>query len=99
MSEMLARLEVKGLIERRRHAEDGRARSVSLTRHGRRVQKTSWEVSASLRAELETLFPPDVMGSLVERLDRVAIAMSPPDGLEGRPARESGARRPKAAGR
>src|SRR5262249_37160542 len=35
ISEMLARLEMKGLVERRQHAEDGRARSVSLTRRGR----------------------------------------------------------------
>jgi len=97
MSEMLARLEAKGLVERRPHAEDGRARSVCLTRRGRRVQRTLWERSAGLRAELESVIPPDVLDSLVEGLDRVAIAMNPPDGPQERPPRAKGARRPKAA--
>src|SRR5262245_29800455 len=99
MSEMLARLEAKGLVERRRHAEDGRARSVSLTRRGRQVQRTLWEASAGLRVELESRLPPDVMSALVEGLDRVAIAMNPPDGPEVVPPNEEGARGPKAVGR
>jgi DNA-binding MarR family transcriptional regulator len=99
VSEMLARLEAKGLVERRRHAEDGRARSVSLTRRGRQVQRTLWEETAGLRAGLEALFPSDVMDLLVEGLDRVAIAMNPPDGPEGGPPRARGAPGPKAAKR
>jgi DNA-binding MarR family transcriptional regulator len=99
MSEMLARLEAKGLVERRRHAEDGRARSVSLTRRGRQVQRTLWEWSAGLRAELESLFPPDVLDALVEGLDRVALAMNAPDGPGGGPPLAKGALRPKAAKR
>jgi DNA-binding MarR family transcriptional regulator len=96
MSEMLARLEAKGLVERRPHAEDGRARSVSLTRRGRQAQRTLWERSAGLRAELESVIPPDVLDSLVEGLDRVAMAMTPPDGPEERRPRAKGTRRPKA---
>ncbi len=99
MSQMLARLEARGLVGRKRHAEDGRARSVSLTRRGRQVQRTLWERSARLRAELESLFPPDVMDSLIEGLERVAMAMNPPDGPEGEPPRAKGARGPKAAKR
>src|SRR3954451_5395534 len=37
MSEMLARLEKKGVVARERHSEDGRARIVTLTRRGRQV--------------------------------------------------------------
>jgi DNA-binding MarR family transcriptional regulator len=84
MSEMLARLEAKGLVERKRHAEDGRARCVSLTRRGRQVQGILWEGSAALRAKLESLFAPEVLDSLVAGLDRVAIAMNAPDGPDSR---------------
>ena len=35
MSEMLARLERRGLVSRERHATDGRARTVALTEQGR----------------------------------------------------------------
>jgi DNA-binding MarR family transcriptional regulator len=97
MSAMLARLEAKGLIERKPHADDGRARSVSLTRRGRQLQRTLWETSASLRAELESRLPPDVLDALVAGLDRVALAMNPLDCPEGGPLREKGGRRPRAS--
>jgi len=54
-------------------------------------------MSAGLRAELESVIPPDVLDSLVDGLDRVAIAMNPPDGSGERPPRAKGARRPKVA--
>ena len=100
LSEMLARLEAKGLVSRRRHAADGRARCVTLTRRGRRVQATLWEGSAAIRAELESLFPSDVLDGLVDSLGQVALAMGPPVDQQGRlpprSARGTGAGRPKA---
>jgi DNA-binding MarR family transcriptional regulator len=78
MSEMLARLEKKGLVARERHAEDGRARSVTLTPRGRRVQAHLWGRSAPVRAELESLFSPEGLRRLVRGLGRIATAMGPP---------------------
>jgi DNA-binding MarR family transcriptional regulator len=91
MSEMLAKLEAKGLVERRRHVEDGRARSVALTRRGRQVQKNLWEGSAELRTKLELLIPSNTIEAMIEGLKQVVIAMNPPDGSEGSTARENGA--------
>ena len=76
MSAMLARLEAKGLIRRKQHAEDGRARSVSLTRSGRQVQRALWKKTSALRAELQAAVPNDAMASLVGGLNQVALAMN-----------------------
>ncbi len=75
MSEMLARLESRGLILRRRHASDGRARSVGLTEEGRRIQARLWEASAPLRGELERPFDPEALQTLVDQLGLIAEAM------------------------
>jgi DNA-binding MarR family transcriptional regulator len=83
MSEMLARLESKGLVARERHAEDGRARSVTLTRRGRQVQEALWEGSAGIRAEMESLFSPDALRRLVDGLRRLALAMGGTANREG----------------
>jgi DNA-binding MarR family transcriptional regulator len=100
MSEMLSRLERKALVARERHAEDARARSVTLTKRGRQMQGTLWKGSATLRAELESLFSTDVLNSLVDGLDRIAPAMSLPVDQEGvtrrGTLRSAGAKRPKA---
>jgi DNA-binding MarR family transcriptional regulator len=95
MSEMLARLEAKGLIARKQHVTDRRARSVSLTRRGRQVQRALWEGSARLRVELEALFPSNVLAALVEGLDRVAVAMNPADGAPGGSAPAKAVRKPR----
>lgn len=75
MSDILARLEKKGLVARERHAEDGRAWSVTLTARGRQIQATLWEESAPLRARLESLFSLKGLESLVHALNRVTMAM------------------------
>jgi DNA-binding MarR family transcriptional regulator len=79
LSEMLARLEQRGLVSRERHATDGRARSVALTEEGRRVQGRSWKASEQLRERLQGLFRPGVLDTLVGRLDRIAEALKPTD--------------------
>ncbi len=78
ISEMLARLEDKGMVERRQHANDGRAKSVFLTRRGRQVQRILWEQSATLRAELEFALSSDELDALVEVLARVASTIETP---------------------
>jgi DNA-binding MarR family transcriptional regulator len=82
MSEMLARLERRGLVLRERHATDGRARSVALTVEGRRMQGQLWQASDPLRAVLLGLFPPVVLRAMIRHLDRIARAMAPADDQE-----------------
>jgi DNA-binding MarR family transcriptional regulator len=72
---MLVLLERQGLIERRPHATDGRARSVSLTRRGRGVFQKLWRESEALRARLLTALTPAEATALVTRLRRVQAAM------------------------
>jgi DNA-binding MarR family transcriptional regulator len=83
ISEMLARLEAKGMVERRPHANDGRAKSVFLTRRGRQVQKILWEQSATLRAELEFALSSDELDALVEGLARLANMINAPASKAG----------------
>jgi DNA-binding MarR family transcriptional regulator len=83
MSEMLARLERRGLVARERHATDGRARAVVLTPEGRRVQGRLWRASAPLRAELEDLFRAGALETLVEHLGQIARAMVPAEQGKG----------------
>lgn len=93
MSEMLARLEQRGLILRERHATDGRARSVSLTREGKRVQRQSWNASEPLRVELRKLFRDEMLDAFVEDLKGIGNVMDAKGGQETRAA--SGDRAPR----
>jgi MarR family transcriptional regulator, lower aerobic nicotinate degradation pathway regulator len=72
---MLLLLERQQLIERRPHPTDGRARSVSLTRAGRRVFQESWRKSEALRARLLAGFTLDEAISLLTQLRRLAAAL------------------------
>jgi DNA-binding MarR family transcriptional regulator len=77
MSEMLARLERRGLVSRERHATDGRARTVALTEQGRRLQRQCWGASEWLRGALQRPFRPADLNVLVEHLGRIVGAMDP----------------------
>jgi DNA-binding MarR family transcriptional regulator len=79
MSEILIRLETRELITRNRNPDDGRARSISLTPRGRKMQRSLWKESAPLRAELESLFTSQAMNALASGLEKVAVAMIPPE--------------------
>jgi DNA-binding MarR family transcriptional regulator len=79
VSEMLGRLERRGLILRERHADDGRALQVSLTEAGRAAQRRAMEGSASLREALASLVPADELGTLLDHLNRIADMMSATD--------------------
>ena len=78
MGTMLSLLEAKGLIRRTPHPEDGRARSVRLSRAGDRLAEMMRRSSSSLRTELTTLFSDDELHKLLEFLQRLAGAMRPP---------------------
>jgi DNA-binding MarR family transcriptional regulator len=79
-SEMLRRLERRGLVARERHADDGRARRVSLTESGRGLQARAWDGSAAFRAGLAGLFPAGRLGAMVGQLGQIARAMAAPEG-------------------
>lgn len=90
---MLVILERRGLIARRPHPTDGRARQVSLTPEGRRVHRALWTRSEGLRSEiLEHLSDSDV-DRLVVLLRRITTAL---DQSSPRPSRSE---RPGASGR
>jgi DNA-binding MarR family transcriptional regulator len=79
---MLVLLERGGLLSRRPHPTDGRARQVALTPKGRRALGRLWEASEAQRERLARLFDEKDGDALVAALRRVADAMSPP--LPGR---------------
>ena len=87
MSEMLGRLERRGLVARERHADDGRALRVSLTEAGRVAQRRALEGTVALREALADLVPADEMETLLGHLHRIAEGMSATDAPPIRGAR------------
>ncbi|HVJ82875.1 MAG TPA: MarR family transcriptional regulator [Planctomycetia bacterium] len=83
---MLLLLERQGLVARKPHPADGRARSVTLTPAGRTVHRKLWRASESLRAEMLARLAEPEVAKLVALLGRFAAAM------------ESGGPRAKATG-
>lgn len=77
---MLVLLEDQGLVSRRPHPTDGRARSVALTAKGRRRYTHLWNSSQNFRKRLIDLFSPNETETLVGYLGRIAEAMVPPAG-------------------
>ena len=77
---MLVLLERRGLIRRRPHPTDGRARHVSLTNQGRRVYRKLWSHSETLRSEMLEPFSDRDVDTLVTLLRRLAAAMDRPRG-------------------
>ena len=90
---MLVLLQARGLIARRRHAADSRARCVTLTRKGRRAFNRMWKMSESVRARLLAAFGADEVPALIALLCRIAEAMHPPPGGGTRKATGGGRRR------
>src|SRR5262245_59071943 len=70
---ILTRLEAKGLVRRRPHPRDGRARCVHLTAAGRCLERGLYEGSAVLRASLDDLFTPAEARQLADLLARVSV--------------------------
>lgn len=74
---MLLLLQGRGLVARRPHPTDRRARSVALTAKGRRVYDKLWAESEPVRARLLSDLRPDEVESLLALLARVARVMAP----------------------
>jgi DNA-binding MarR family transcriptional regulator len=94
---MLVLLEEGGLVERRPHPTDGRARSVRLTTRGRRTFNRMWSASEPVRKALAIALAPDEIERVTRALTKVAASMARPDpdgaarGTAGfRPRRHSG---------
>ena len=77
---MLVLLERQGLVDRRPHPTDGRARLVSLTSAGRRVYRKLWKRSERLRSEMLEPFSDQDAETLIALLRRFAAAMDRPLG-------------------
>jgi DNA-binding MarR family transcriptional regulator len=74
---MLLLLQRRGLVARRPHPADGRARRVLLTAKGRRAYEALWVRGEPLRARLLAAFRPDEAAALLALLRRVAEVMAP----------------------
>lgn len=81
MSEMLRRLERRGLVTRERDEADGRARRVSLTPSGRELQRRAWDGIAGFCGTLASLVPSDELKNLAARLRQIAGALTDPEGM------------------
>jgi DNA-binding MarR family transcriptional regulator len=92
---MLLLLEGRGLVARRRHPTDGRARCVTLTSKGRRAFDRLWASNQPFQDRLVALFRPDEAKALIEFLARISGAMTQPK-LSAISHQLSGIRRLKA---
>jgi DNA-binding MarR family transcriptional regulator len=75
---MLLILERQGLVGRRPHPTDGRARTVDLTPKGRRLYAALWAATGPVRQELTAALSPDDGEALLGLLARITRAMTPP---------------------
>ena len=75
---MLLILERQGLVARRPHPTDGRARTVDLTPKGRRLYAALWAATDPVRQELTAALGPDDGEALLGLLARITRAMTPP---------------------
>jgi len=69
---MLVLLEKRGLVERRPHPTDGRARSVRLTGLGRRTLTRTWKGTEPVRQRLAAALGPREIERLVTSLRKIA---------------------------
>ena len=72
---MLVLLESRGLVARKRHPDDGRARNVTLTRKGRQTYNRLLKESEPLREELLAVFQPEQADAFVRFLNQISDAM------------------------
>ena len=74
---MLVRLEEQGLVSRRPHPTDGRARSVRLTAGGRRAHERLTTAGESFRRRLLAALERGAAAGFARNLKRVAESMAP----------------------
>jgi MarR family transcriptional regulator, lower aerobic nicotinate degradation pathway regulator len=72
---MLVLLEKRGLVTRRGHPTDRRARSVTLTAKGRRIQERLMAETEPLRQRMLAAFRPEEVEALVGLLARLTEAL------------------------
>lgn len=83
---MLVLLEQRGLVERRTHPTDSRARTVALTARGKRTFRQLWTAGEPIRAQILSALQPDEAETFVRLLNRIAAAMNPEAAPVGDPA-------------
>lgn len=79
---ILVLLERRGLVERRPHPTDGRARTVVLTPGGRQCGKRLWSLSEPLRERMTVVLEAEEVEVLVRLLRRIEAVARGPDGEE-----------------
>ena len=77
---MMLLLEKRGLIRRRTHTNDGRARCVYLTSKGRKLQEKLDASAELLHRQLREALLPEEKDAVLNGLKRIADAVAPPDG-------------------
>lgn len=94
---MLVLLEKRGLVERRPHPTDRRARSVRLTGPGRRTLSGTWKGTEPVRQRLAAVLGPREIDRLLASLRKIASQGPPPPRAEITRAMTKGAgrRRPR----
>ncbi|TWU18921.1 MarR family winged helix-turn-helix transcriptional regulator [Allorhodopirellula heiligendammensis] len=73
---MLVLLERKGFVKRDVHPTDLRAKAVSLTTVGKRMQKKLWKAGQPIRDEMYRCMSPDEADVLVTLLCKMACVLS-----------------------
>jgi DNA-binding MarR family transcriptional regulator len=72
---MLLLLEGRGFVSRKPHPVDGRARSVSLTKKGRRVCERLDSAREPFLAQMVSVYQPEEVALLLELLGRLPLAL------------------------
>lgn len=91
---MLVLLESKGLLERRPHPTDGRARGVHMTPKGKKLLEKLWKATDSVRDRILEAVTPEDPARLIEQLRNIVAGLEklegrPPLGHKSRPSREA----------
>lgn len=75
---MIVLLESRGLVARKPHPTDARARTVALTARGRKVRDAAWVACEPVRKDLLVAFAPGRAETFVKHLKAVIAAMTEP---------------------
>lgn len=75
LADLIARLNRKGFIQRRRTKEDARANSIRLSAAGRRVLEATQPAAASVNKRLLATLPPNIRKCFVVGLEDISKAL------------------------
>lgn len=73
---MLVLLEKQGLIQRKTHPTDARARTVALTPQGEKLFQKLWQAGEPIRKQIQNSLPPGTIQDLVRLLQCVATGLN-----------------------